>query len=78
MNCEVTFKKRTYTQDRGAIYTEIKQMAKFLAWGLDTEEGYGSWSCGIVELEDGSIKLIHAESIRFLGPQIPKINKEKK
>jgi hypothetical protein len=45
----------------------------FIGWGLDTNEGYGSWTVAIIENNDGSIELFHPSDIRFINPSSSEI-----
>ena len=56
----VTIEKRTWE-------LEEKGEAKFHQFGLDTSsDGEGSYSTAILELEDGTVKNVPAEHIRFI------------
>jgi len=41
-----------------------------LAFGVDTDEGMGSFSTGIIKLDDNSIRNVHVENITFLSNPI--------
>jgi hypothetical protein len=46
-------------------YVKVKGTAMFLEFGSDCEEG-GTFSTAIIKLEDGSLKNISVEMIRFI------------
>lgn len=33
----------------------------FLDWGVDSDENFGSWTVAIIQLQDGSVELVHPE-----------------
>lgn len=39
---------------------------EFLDWGVDTDEGMGSFTTAIIRLEDGSIRNVYCEYVRFV------------
>ena len=48
---------------------------KFLGWGQDREEhetGSSSYTCAIVEKEDGSVALVYAEHVQFIYANEPR------
>lgn len=57
---------------------EEKGEALFHQWGRDTHSDEdGSFSTAIIELEDGTVKNIPAEQVRFIsGPLIDKVTIE--
>lgn len=52
------------------FHSKVEQgEAKFHEWGVDYEEfeeGPGNFSAAIIELNDGSVELVHASLIKFI------------
>lgn len=57
----------------GKVYHELEEQgeALFHQWGRDTHSDEdGSFSTAIIELEDGTVKNIPAEQVRFISGEI--------
>lgn len=66
-----------YTRISGVDICELEEKgeALFHQWGMNYEEfeqGAGNFSTAIIELEDGTVKNIPAEHVRFISGEIEK------
>ena len=64
--------KKPHPTLKNSLYFELEKQgeADFEAWGVDFEEvndGVGTYSTAIIKLDDGSIKNIPVENIRFIN-----------
>lgn len=81
---EYVRKHEYYDDSMGALsgkikrsYNELEEQgeALFHQWGNDFEEfenGVGTYSTAIIELEDGTVKNVPVEHIQFIGGEIEK------
>lgn len=63
--------EKTKDPDKTHFDKVEKGYATFIKWGVDYEElehGVGSYSTAIIRLDDGTIKNVHVDMIRFLKP----------
>jgi len=63
--------EKTKVPDKIHFEKVEKGYATFIKWGIDYEEindGVGNFSTAIIRLDDGTIKNVPVEMIRFLKP----------
>ena len=65
MKRRVTYKEYIKS-DSGKWKPQDRGEADFLEFGLDSDEHH-IWSAAILELDDGQVKVVPAENIRFIS-----------